>query len=241
MTAPHRIAVAGRKGGVGKTTISCGLASVFAAQNKRVLVVDLDPQSNAAFALGGDPTQPGTAELLMGKNLSPLTINDHLDALPGGPELGSQAIQSTHAEDLADAVADLPYDVLIFDCPPGNEHLERLALFAAHSVLIVANAHPLAIMGAGRVHSELTASMKKGRKSAGRWAIVQSLIDKRRKLDKNLEMVLRDLYPDIEHLLVHQDTEMANATANQTPIMEYAPNCRGAKDLQAIASWGSHG
>ena len=241
MTAPHRIAVAGRKGGVGKTTISCGLASVFAAQKKRVLVVDLDPQSNAAFALGGDPTQPGTAELLMGKHLSPLTINGYLDVLPGGPELGSQAVQSTHAEDLADAVADLPYDVLIFDCPPGNEHLERLALFAAQSVLIVANAHPLAIMGAGRVHSELTASQKKGRKSAGRWAIVQSLIDKRRRLDKNLEMVLRDLYPGIEHLIVHQDTEMANATANQTPIMEYAPNCRGAKDLQAIANWGSYG
>ena len=45
-----RIAVAGRKGGVGKTTISCGIASVFASQNKRVLVVDLDPQSNAALA-----------------------------------------------------------------------------------------------------------------------------------------------------------------------------------------------
>ncbi len=241
MSTPHRIAVAGRKGGVGKTTISCGLASVFAAQKKRVLVVDLDPQSNVAFALGGDPTQPGTAELLMGKHLSPLTINDYLDALPGGPELGSQAIQSTHAEDLADAVADLSYDVLIFDCPPGNEHLERLALFAAQSVLIVANAHPMAIMGAGRVHSELTASKEKGRKSARRWAIVQSLIDKRRKLDKNLEMVLKDLYPGIEHLIVHQDTEMANATANQTPIMEYAPNCRGAKDLQVIASWGSYG
>ncbi|ELS02721.1 ATPase involved in chromosome partitioning [Xenococcus sp. PCC 7305] len=236
-----RIAVAGRKGGVGKTTISCGIASVFAHQKKRVLVLDLDPQSNAAFALGGDPTQPGTAELLLGQNPKPLIINDYLSVLPGGVELGSQGIQSCYAEDLADAVSPLPYEILIFDCPPGNEHLERLALFAAQSVLIVANAHPMAIMGAGRVHGELTTSQKKGRNSASRWAIVQSLIDKRRKLDKNLELVLKDLFPALEHLIVHQDTEMANATANQIPIMEHAPNCRGARDLQVIANWGTHG
>jgi len=236
-----RIAVAGRKGGVGKTTISCGIASVFASQNKRVLVIDLDPQSNAAFALGGDPTLPGTAELLMGQKPQPIKINEYLDVMPGGPELGNHSIQSAHAEDLADAIKDLEYDVTIFDCPPGNEHLERLALFAASSVLIIANAHPMAIMGAGRVHNELVDSNQKGRKIASRWAIVQSLIDKRRKLDKNLETVLADLYPEVEHLIVHQDTEMANATANQTLIVEYAPNCRGAKDLQTVASWGCYG
>lgn len=236
-----RIAVAGRKGGVGKTTISCGISSVYAHQKQHVLVIDLDPQSNVAFALGGDPTKPGTAELLMGKNPKPLVIDEYLSVLPGGAELGSQAIQSAHAEDLADAVRELPYDVMVFDCPPGNEHLERLALFAAQSVLIVANAHPMAIMGAGRVHSELASSKKKGRNSAGRWAIVQSLIDKRRKLDKNLEAVLQDLYPDLENLIVRQDIDMANATANQTPIMKFAPNCRGAKDLQIIAAWGQHG
>ena len=236
-----RIAVAGRKGGVGKTTISCGIASVFASQNKRVLVVDLDPQSNAAFALGGDPTQPGTAELLMGKKPNPIKINKYLDVLPGGSELGNHNVQTAHSEDLADALHDFKYDAIIFDCPPGNEHLERLALFAASSTLIVANAHPMAVVGAGRVYNELASSKEKGRKIAGRWAIVQSLIDKRRKLDKNLEAVLADLYPEVEHLVVHQDTEMANATANQTPIMEYAPNCRGAKDLLEIANWGCHG
>lgn len=98
----------------------------------------------------------------------------------------------------------------------------------------------MAVMRAGRVHSELTASKKKGRKSASRWAIVQSLIVQRRKLDKSLGMVLNDLYPSVETLIVHQDTEMANATANQIQIMEYAPTCRGAKDLQIVASWGSH-
>ncbi|WP_339366850.1 ParA family protein [Gloeocapsa sp. PCC 7428] len=62
--AQCRIAVAARKGGVGKTTVACGLASVFAHLGHRVLVVDLDPQSKAGYVLGTDPTATGTAELL---------------------------------------------------------------------------------------------------------------------------------------------------------------------------------
>jgi chromosome partitioning protein len=73
----YRIAVAARKGGVGKTTIACGIASVLAKQGQQVLVIDLNPQSNAAYALGFNPAAPGTAELLIGENPSPL------EAAPG--------------------------------------------------------------------------------------------------------------------------------------------------------------
>jgi chromosome partitioning protein len=53
-----RVAVAAGKGGVGKTTIACGIASVLAANGRGVLLIDLDPQSNAAWGLGADPTEP---------------------------------------------------------------------------------------------------------------------------------------------------------------------------------------
>ena len=231
-----RIAVAGRKGGVGKTTISCGLASLLAHQQKKVLVVDLDPQSNVAFALGSNPSYPGAAELILGRSPELLSINPYLDILPGG-ELDNPKVRMAHPEDLADAIASYSHDVFIFDCPPGIEHFERLALVAADAALIVANAHPLAIMGAGRVINELRQYQEKGRKVAQKYAIVQSLIDKRRSLDKNLESVLKDLYPNLTTFCVHQDTELANTTANQQLLMEYAPNTRGAKDLSTIAQW----
>lgn len=234
----HCIALAARKGGVGKTTVACGLASVLSSQQHRTLVIDLDPQSNSAYVLGVDPTKPGTAALLVGNNTpSPLAVSEMLSVLPGGPELTSHTIQNLHPEDLADATQSLDYEVLVLDCPPGNEHLERLALVAATTVLVVADAHPLAVIGAGRVINDLEASKRKGRRGAKRWAIVQSRLDLRRSLDRALEEQLKQAYPKTPRLVVHQDTNLSLAAADRTPITFYAPDCRGVSDLSTIAKW----
>ncbi len=236
-TNQYRIAVTARKGGVGKTTIACGLASVFAAQQKSVLVIDIDPQSNAAYALGVDPSAPGTAELLMGENPTPLIANEYLHVFPGGPNLNNQALQSLHPEDLADIIDRLPYQVIILDCPPGNENLERFGIVAATSALVVTNAHPFAIMGAARVLATLDSYRQKERRSAKQWALVLSQIDERRALDKTLPGELETMYPDIEHLMVHQDTNLSQAGAQQIPIVEYAPKSKAAEELKTIAQW----
>jgi chromosome partitioning protein len=233
----YRIAVAARKGGVGKTTIACGLASIFAAQQKSVLVVDLDPQSNAAYALGVDPSAPGTAELLMGKTPTPLVANEYLHVYPGGPNLNNQALQSLHPEDLADIIDRLPYEVIILDCPPGSENLERFGIVAATIALVVTNAHPFALMGADRVLSTLDTYRQKERRSARIWALVLSQIDERRGLDKTLPSELATMYPDIKHLMVHQDTNLSQAGAQQIPIVEYAPKSKAAEELKTIAQW----
>ena len=233
----YRIAVAARKGGVGKTTIACGLASVFAAQQKSVLVIDIDPQSNAAYALGVDPSAPGTAELLMGETPTPLVANEYLHVYPGGPNLNNQALQSLHPEDLADIIDRLPYEVIILDCPPGSENLERFGIVAATIALVVTNAHPFAIMGASRVLATLDSYRQKERRSAKQWALVLSQIDERRGLDKTLPGELEMMYPDIEHLMVHQDTNLSQAGAQQIPMMEYAPKSKAAEELKTIAQW----
>jgi chromosome partitioning protein len=233
----YRIAVAARKGGVGKTTIACGLASIFAAQQKSVLVVDLDPQSNAAYALGVDPSAPGTAELLMGKTPTPLVANEYLHVYPGGPNLNNQALQSLHPEDLADIIDRLPYEVIILDCPPGSENLERFGIVAATIALVVTNAHPFALMGADRVLSTLDTYRQKERRSARIWALVLSQIDERRGLDKTLPSELATMYPDIKHLMVHQDINLSQAGAQQIPIVEYAPKSKAAEELKTIAQW----
>lgn len=233
----HRIAVAARKGGVGKTTVACGLASAMAHQGKRVLVVDLDPQSNAGYVLGVDPTALGTAELLSGNAPKPLEAAPNLHVLPGGPDLTDHNIQTLDPEDLADAVVPLNYDVLIFDCPPGVEYLERLGIVAADVALVCTDAHPLAVVGAGRVLNELNLRQHKGRKGAKRWALVLSKIDLRRSMDRAIDEQLAITYPSIKRLTVHQDSALAWAAAERVPLMQSEPNSKGAKDLLAIAEW----
>ena len=237
----HRIAVAARKGGVGKTTVACGLASVLAHQGHRVLVVDLDPQSNAGYLLGTDPTASGTAELLSGASPRPLEAAPGLYVLPGGPNLSGHNIQALDPEDLADVVAPLEYDTLVFDCPPGTEYLERLGLVAADVTLVCTNAHPLAIVGARRVLNELNQRQQKGRRGAKRWAVVLTMIDLRRSMDQALDKQVAETYPLIKRFTVHQDTAVAWAGAERVPIMQYEPNSKGAKDLQAIAEWVLNG
>lgn len=233
----HSIAIAARKGGVGKTTIACSLASVLASQGQQVLLVDLDPQSNAAYAVGVDPTADGTAELLIGKNPQPLEATKGLYVFPGGPNLTSHAVQSLHPEDLADAIKDMNYDTVICDCPPGNENLERLGLVAADVALVVTNAHPFAIIGANRIMGILENYQSKDRRGAKYWALIISQVDERRALDKTIPAQLIQKYPEAKHFTVHQDTNLSLAGALQTPLMEYAPRSRAVNEVTEIAQW----
>ena len=73
-----RVAIGCRKGGVGKSALSASLASHFAQQGREVLIVDLDPQGNVTFGLGGEPGAVGTAELLKGQSVKPTFLHDHI-------------------------------------------------------------------------------------------------------------------------------------------------------------------
>ncbi len=237
-----KVAVAAGKGGVGKTTIACGIASVLATQGYRVLLVDLDPQSNAAWGLGADPTLPGTAELLLGDHPTPIPLTENLFVLPGGPGLKGHEVMRLDPEALADAITPFDHTAIIFDCPPGLDHLERLGLVAAEIALIIVDAHPFAIQGAARVIETLSARQQKHRPGAQRWSLVMSRVDLRRTLDKDLEAALNTMFPDIHCLLVRQDVALAAATTERIPVMETpSATSRGVADLQKVVGWLQNG
>ena len=230
------VATAARKGGVGKTTIVVGCAALFAHQQLRTLVVDLDPQSNAAFALGVDPSAPGTAELLLGRSPEIRYAAANLGVLPGGPMLTDHAVASLDPEELADAIKPLGFDVVIFDCPPGSDHLERFGLVAADLAMVVVDAHPFAITGAARVIDFIHARRLKQRRAPQAIAMVQSRLDPRRALDRDLEPALLAAYPDIPLHRVRQDIALAMATSDQRPIHP-DQNSRGIQDLTTLTRW----
>lgn len=238
---PLVIAVAGRKGGVGKTTVASGLLSVLHARKLRVLGIDLDPQSNLAFAFGADPNPRGqtSVEFLLQMRPDPQSIADGFDVLPGNQGLTGQQVQDLYPEDLADLVSHVPYDVVVLDCPPGQERLEHQAVAAADVALVVLDAHPFALVGAQRVYRHLVDTHARGRRGPApdRWAFVMSRLDERRRSDRELAAYLEKTFANVARFPLRQDAALAAASTDGKPVMEACPTARGVEDLQALAKW----
>lgn len=152
-----KIAVVSGKGGVGKTTIACGLASML-SKNSDTVLLDLDPQGNATWGLGGNLNSPGAYYLLTHRDPDYQSVAENLSVISASQDLLSHEVQRLNAESLYDRLNDINKNDnshWVFDCPPGNEHLERLAVVAADVTLIIVDAHPYAIQGARRVMYEL--------------------------------------------------------------------------------------
>lgn len=233
-----KIAVCGRKGGVGKTATATTLASYLAHHGMKVLVIDLDPQSNAGFVLGVDPLASGTAELILKQSPEPSKAAENLYVLPGGAALQDRKVEQADPAELSFAIKQLnKFEVIIFDCPPGNDLLERQGLVAADIALICTNAHPLGILGAERVLEEIQFRKQRNQEGPKYFALVITQVNKSRVLDKNVPGSLAENHPEIPQFIIRQNTDIAWAGASETPFMDMNPGEKGVKDIEALARW----
>ena len=222
---PSAVAIVGRKGGVGKTTLALGLAAHYARKGCRVVVLDLDPQGSATLALGADPSGADLAAALSGERPPVLLdVAEGLRLLAGGPEL--EAL--TNPRPLADLLAQVAADLVLMDCPPGNAALDRLAMEAAGVVLAACEPHRMAIAGAARALDEARA-----RRPAPRCAVVLGRLDERRGLDRTAPDLLAGAF-GLPVLTVRQDSALALAlNAGSLP----PATGRAADDLAQVAAW----
>lgn len=147
------IAVLNGKGGAGKTSIVANLGGLFAVAGYRVLLVDLDPQGNLADDLGyantalADEGSSLREAIISGQAVRPaIGVRPNLDVVPGGQHLldltdivmGRQRRGAASATLLADSLTPTArgYDLVLIDCPPGEEILQELALIASRWILI---------------------------------------------------------------------------------------------------------
>ena len=158
------VAVLNQKGGVGKTTVTLGLASAAGAAGRRVLVVDMDPQGSASWVLGIDPGEHDVTigDVLSGRPLSeavrPSGVDfgwaDGVDVVPAGIDLqrfeagetGRLAAAFHGARELLDS-----YDAVLIDCPPSLGNLTTNSLTAARHALLVVEPSALGLRGIGGV------------------------------------------------------------------------------------------
>lgn len=150
------VAVVNQKGGVGKTTVTLGLASAAQAGGQRVLVVDLDPQASTSWVLGVEPGEiaESTAEILDGSSSGVVyesAWGDGVDLLPASQRLQLQESGKGRSPErrLSTALESLAeeYDAVLIDCPPSLGNLTLNALTAAQHALIVVEPAALGLRG----------------------------------------------------------------------------------------------
>jgi cellulose biosynthesis protein BcsQ len=157
------LAILNQKGGVGKTTVTLGLASAAAASSRRVLIVDLDPQGASSWVLGIDPAElelsvadvldsrGGKAGIDAVEAIRRSGWSELVDVLPSGH--GLQEHESGSARRLRQALAGIEddYEAVLIDCPPSLGNLTRSALTAARHAVVVVEPSSLGLRGIGGV------------------------------------------------------------------------------------------
>ena len=154
------ISIANQKGGVGKTTTAINLSSLIAAAEKKILLIDIDPQANSSSGLNIFKKNPSVYEVLIGNEKIDDVIIDsympYLDILPSNINLVGAEIELVEMEGrekiLDKALQPIVnnYDYIIIDCPPSLGLLTLNSLTASDSVLIPVQCEYFALEGLGQ-------------------------------------------------------------------------------------------
>jgi chromosome partitioning protein len=241
------IAIANQKGGVGKTTTAINLGASLALKNKRILIIDFDPQGMASAGLG-KPKEPH-------KGIYPCLMNDksmmdyirpvemeNLYICPCSPELSGfeaeifpQENRETRLKSAVEKVRKLFHFILI-DCPPSLGFLTINALTAADSILIPVQTEFFCMEGMPdllRTLDEVRSYLNPALKIEG---IVLTMFDERTNLAKQVaEEIRRSLRGIVFNAVVPRTVKLAEAPSYGKPILIYDIKSKGSESYLTLA------
>jgi chromosome partitioning protein len=248
---PRVLAFANQKGGVGKTTTAINLATALATDRK-VLLLDLDPQGNASTGLGisrQDRAAGSYALLVEGRPLGELlrpTQIPNLFILPADPNLAGAEIELVGLEDrerrlaiaLADARAALAdFDYVFFDCPPSLGLITLNALVAADGVLVPLQTEFFALEGI----SQITRTIERVRRSLNSRlrldGIVLTMMDRRNNLSELVASDVRGFFKDkVYETAIPRNVRVSEAPSHGLPVLLYDFRSPGAQAYVKLAA-----
>jgi len=243
-----------QKGGVGKTTTSVNLGSAVANLGKRVLMIDMDAQSNLTTHLGltGGMTEAPLVpeftvyDVLKGtKTIKEVLVNrsENIDIVPSSIllsaadlELGGMVGRELLLKRALDPVRD-EYDVIIVDCPPALGLLSLNSLSAVDKVIVPVQSEYLALHGVRQLLDTIdqVRSIYNPELSVG--GVLICMHDGRKKLAKAVAETIRDYFGDLVFkTIIRDNVALAEAPANGQNIFEHAPKSAGAEDYLSLAN-----
>ncbi|PCI00539.1 MAG: chromosome partitioning protein ParA [Flavobacteriaceae bacterium] len=243
------IAIANQKGGVGKTTTTVNLAAALGVLEKKVLLIDADPQANASSGLGidVDSVEYGTYEILehtiAAKDAIISTTSPNVDIIPAHIDLVAIEIELVDKENreymLRESLKEVrdDYDYILIDCAPSLGLITLNALSAADSIIIPIQCEYFALEGLGKLLNTIKSVQKIHNADLDIEGLLLTMFDSRLRLSNQVvEEVTKHFQNMVFKTIIQRNVRLSEAPSYGESIISYDATSKGAVNYINLAN-----